>query len=130
MDLGFYSPCVVSVHLQAFKKLRADLGPFSRAVQSMPPPAEPTQQQQEQQRQSGPAGTPPAAAAAGAAGLSTAAAAAAVAGSGGGPLHGSGGFLGGSMGQLLGLGGLGAQHGSALSLSDLFKMDEDSQVRS
>lgn len=89
----------------------------------MPPPAAaPTQQQ----LQSGTAAA--AAAAAGgegaAAGISSAAAAAAaaVAGTGGGQLHGSGGFLGGSMGQLL---GLGAQHGSALSLSDLFRMDED-----
>lgn len=33
------------------------------------------------------------------------------------------------MGQLLGgLGGPGAQHGSTLSLSDLFRMDEDTQV--
>jgi hypothetical protein len=81
----------------------------------------PSHQQQQQQGHT-------AAAAAGEEGAMTAAAAAAALG---GALHGSGTYLGGSTGQLLGgLGGLGTQHGSALSLSDLFKMDEDTQVGS
>jgi hypothetical protein len=112
--------------LQAFKKLRADLGPFPRAVHSSPMPhpaaaaaaaTPPSQQQQQQQGHPATTGEEGA--------MTTAAAAAAL----GGSLHGGGTYLGGSMGQLLGgLGGLGTQHGSALSLSDLFKMDEDTQV--
>lgn len=119
--------CVAAgaVLLQAFKKLRADLGPFSRALHSSHTPlpaaaATPADQHQQQQQGTDPAA---AAAAAGEGATTTAAAAAAL----GGALQGSGTYLGGSVGQLLG--GLGGtQHGSTLSLSDLFKMDEDTQV--